>query len=133
VVGDANTNQRKYYDDCLAQAGPTVTFLPYTAGDELKQLLRTYHTLLIPSHFETFSLVGWEAAAQGMQVLYNDVADMSETLAPIGTALQLKNQAEAQESIDAALQENVEQKKSHDLLESRSWDTIILALLEAYA
>jgi hypothetical protein len=77
--------------------------------------------------------VGWEAAAQGMQVLYNDVADMSETLAPIGTALQLKNQAEAQESIDAALQENVEQKKSHDLLESRSWDTIILALLEAYA
>ena len=133
VVGDANTNQRKYYDDCLAQAGPTVTFLPYTAGDELKQLLRTHHTLLIPSHFETFSLVGWEAAAQGMQVLYNDVADMNETLAPVGIPIQIEDKASAVTAITAALNGNKEQKKSHDLLESRSWDTVILALLEAYA
>ena len=133
VVGDANKNQKKYYDDCLAQAGPTVTFLPYTAGDELKQLLRTHRVLIIPSHFESFSLVGWEAASQGMQVLYNDVADMSETLAPIGTALQFKNQADAQARIAASLQENLGQKKSHDLLSSRSWDAIILELLDAYA
>jgi len=34
--------------------------------------------------------------------------------------------------ISAALNGNLAQKKSHDLLESRSWDAIILELLDAY-
>ena len=133
VVGDANANQKTYYHDCLHQAGSSVSFLPYTAGDELKRLLRSHRTLIIPSHFESFSLVGWEAAAQGMQVLYNDVADMNETLAPVGIPIQIEDKASAVTAITAALNGNLEQKKSHDLLSSRSWDTVILALLEAYA
>jgi len=34
--------------------------------------------------------------------------------------------------ITAALNGNLVQKKSHDLLSSRSWDAIILELLDAY-
>ena len=132
VVGDANTNQKTYYDDCLQQAGSSISFLPYTAGDELKRLLRSHRTLIIPSHFESFSLVGWEAASQGMHVLYNDVADMNETLAPVGTPIQIEDKASAVPVITAALNGNLAQKKSHDLLESRSWDAIILELLDTY-
>jgi glycosyltransferase involved in cell wall biosynthesis len=124
---------RKYYQECLNQAGSSVSFLPYTAGDELKRLLRSHRVLIIPSHFESFSLVGWEAASQGMHVLYNDVADMNETLAPVGIPIQIEDKASAVTAITAALNGNLEQKKSHDLLSSRSWDTVILALLEAYA
>ena len=132
VVGDANTNQKNYYDSCRAAAGPTVTFLPYTEGIELKQLLRRHHTLLIPSHFESFSLVGWEAASQGMGVLYNDVADMSETLAPVGTPIRMSNKVHTVATIDAIIKGDLEQKKSHDLFNSRSWDSIVLELLKAY-
>ena len=132
VVGDANANQKTYYHDCLHQAGSSVSFLPYTAGDELKRLLRSHRTLIIPSHFESFSLVGWEAAAQGMHVLYNDVADMKETLAPVGIPIKIEDKASAVTAITRALNRNLEQKKSHDLLESRSWDTIIRELLDAY-
>jgi hypothetical protein len=133
VVGDANANQKTYYNDCLHRAGSSVSFLPYTAGDALKRILRSHHTLIIPSHFESFSLVGWEAASQGLHVLYNDVADMNETLAPIGTPIQIENKASTVTAITAALNGNLAQKKSHDLLSSRSWDTIILELLNAYA
>ena len=133
VVGDANANQKTYYDDCLHQAGSSVSFLPYTAGDALKRVLRSHQTLIIPSHFESFSLVGWEAASQDMHVLYNDVADMNETLAPIGTPIQIEDKAAAVTTITAALNGNLAQKKSHDLLKSRSWDAIILELLDAYA
>jgi len=76
--------------------------------------------------------VGWEAASQGMHVLYNDVADMNETLAPVGTPIQIEDKASAVPVITAALNGNLAQKKSHDLLESRSWDAIILELLDAY-
>ena len=133
VVGDANANQKTYYQECLNQAGSSVSFLPYTAGDELKRLLRSHRVLIIPSHFESFSLVGWEAASQGMHVLYNDVADMNETLAPVGTPIQMADKKAAVSVITAALNGNLAQKKSHDLLSSRSWDTIILELLNAYA
>ena len=131
VVGDANANQKTYYHDCLDQAGSSVSFLPYTAGDELKGLLRSHRTLIIPSHFESFSLVGWEAASQGMHVLYNDVADMNETLAPVGTPIQIEDKASAVPVITAALNGNLAQKKSHDLLESRTSETIINEKLEA--
>ena len=133
VVGDANANQKAYYDDCLHQAGSNVSFLPYTAGDALKRVLRSHRTLIIPSHFESFSLVGWEAASQGMHVLYNDVADMNETLAPIGTPIQIEDKAAAVTTITAALNGNLAQKKSHEPLEGRSWDAIILKLLQTYA
>lgn len=133
VMGDANTNQPKYFAQCQAIAGPRTTFQPYTTGDALLHELQRHKLLLIPSHFESFSLVGWEAAAQGMQVIFNDVADMKETLAPIGTALDFSNAQTAIQTIQSALDEPLEQKKSQALLESRSWDQIVKQILQAYA
>jgi hypothetical protein len=67
-----------------------------------------------------------------MHVLYNDVADMNETLAPVGKPIQMADKKAAVSVITAALNGNLVQKKSHDLLSSRSWDAIILELLDAY-
>jgi len=133
VMGDANTNQPKYYEQCRAIAGPSTTFLPYATGDALLHELQCHKLLLIPSHFESFSLVGWEAAAQGMQVIFNDVADMKETLAPVGTALDFSNAQTAIQTIQSALDETSVQKKSQAPLESRSWDQIVKQILQAYA
>jgi hypothetical protein len=50
----------------------------------------------------------------------------------VGTPIQMADKKAAVSVITAALNGNLAQKKSHDLLESRSWDAIILELLDAY-
>ena len=133
VVGDANKNQQGYYRECKAAAGETITFLPHTSGEELLSLLDSHKLLVVPSHFESFSLVGWEAAARGMKVLFNDVADMKETLAPVGEGMDFSDEAACALRIQEALAEPADIKKSQALLESRSWDQIVMQILAAYA
>ncbi len=133
VVGDPNKNQQGYYRECKAMAGETISFLPHTGGEELLALLDSHKLLLIPSHFESFSLVGWEAAARGMKVLFNEVADMEETLAPIGEGIDFSDEAACTLRIQEALSEPVDIKKSQALLEGRSWDQIVMQILAAYA
>jgi glycosyltransferase involved in cell wall biosynthesis len=133
VVGDPNKNQPGYYRECKAAAGQTITFLPHTSGEELLALLDSHKLLVVPSHFESFSLVGWEAAARGMKVLFNEVEDMKETLAPIGEGMDFSDEAACALRIEEALAEPVDIKKSQALLESRSWDQIVMQILAAYA
>lgn len=133
VVGDPGKNQQVYYRECKAAAGETITFLPHTRGEALLALLDSHKLLVVPSHFESFSLVGWEAAARGMKVLFNDVADMKETLAPIGEGVDFSDEAACTLRIQETLSEPVGLKKSQALLESRSWDQIVMQILSAYA
>ena len=132
VVGDPNKNQPGYYRECKAAAGQNITFLPHTGGEELLALLNSHKLLVVPSHFESFSLVGWEAAARGMKVLFNNVADMKETLAPIGEGMNFSDEAACTLRIQQKLSEPVDIKKSQALLESRSWDQIVMQMLVAY-
>jgi glycosyltransferase involved in cell wall biosynthesis len=88
--------------------------------------------LLIPSHFESFSLVGLEAAARGMQVIANDVADMNETLAAYATFVDFSDE---QAIVGAVEQRLVEfgHKKSQDIRKEHTWDHIAFKLEEVYA
>jgi glycosyltransferase involved in cell wall biosynthesis len=134
VVGDANVNQPNYYKECREVAGPNTTFLPFTKESEVVQLMQQHSILVVPSLFETYSLVGWEACAQGMHVLFNDVPDMSETLAPVGSAVDFSDENEVRKAIEIALEEPTEtQKKSQELAQRHSWDLIIQQILKAYA
>ena len=129
VVGDANVNQQAYYTKCKAAAGPTVTLLPYTNNEELIRLMDAHQCLVVPSLFETYSLVGWEAAARGMAVVANRVADMSETLAPVAKLVSIENESEFIHTIELALKEH---KKSQVPFENFTWDIIVSRILKAY-
>lgn len=129
VVGDANVNQQDYYAACKAAAGPTVTFLPYTGTEEIIRLMDEHKCLVIPSLFETYSLVGWEAAARGMVVVANKAADMSETLEPVAELVPIANKEAFIQSIETGLNG---QKKSQVPFENFTWDAIVSRIVSAY-
>ena len=129
VVGDANVNQQDYFEACKATAGPTVTFLPYTKTEEIIRLMDEHICLVIPSLFETYSLVGWEAAARGMSVVANKAADMSETLEGVAELIPIENESNFIEAVEEAMKG---QKKSQVPLENFTWDAIVSRIVSAY-
>jgi hypothetical protein len=66
-------------------------------------------------------------------VLFNEVEDMKETLAPIGKGMDFSDEATCTLRIQEALAEPLDIKKSQALLKSRSWDQIVMQILAAYA
>ena len=58
------------------------------------KLMDEHRCLVIPSLFETYSLVGWEAAARGLSVGGNNSADMCESLASIATLVHIENESD---------------------------------------
>lgn len=129
VVGDANVNQQDYYKACVSVAGPTITFLPYTNTDAIIRLMDEHLCLVIPSLFETYSLVGWEGAARGMAVVANKAADMSETLEPVAELVPIENKEAFIEAIEIGLKGH---KKSQVPLTNFTWDVIVSRIVSAY-
>lgn len=129
VVGSANTNQQEYYDACRKAAGPTVNFLPYTPAEGIINLMDTHQCLVIPSLFESYSLVGWEAASRGMHVIANKVADMSETLEPFATLVSMDQKQAFIEAVEQGLKA---QKKSQVAFNEYTWDSITKRLERIY-
>ncbi|HCP41333.1 MAG TPA: hypothetical protein DIT65_06020 [Cryomorphaceae bacterium] len=129
VVGDANVNQQDYYKACTTAAGPTITFLPYTNTNEIIRLMDEHQCLVVPSLHETYSLVGWEAAARGMAVVANKAADMSETLEPVAELVNIENKEDFIQAIEIGLKG---QKKSQVPFKNFTWDAIISRIVKAY-
>jgi glycosyltransferase involved in cell wall biosynthesis len=85
--------------------------------------------LVIPSLFETYSLVGWEGAARGMAVVANKAADMSETLEPVAELVPIENKEAFIEAIEIGLKGH---KKSQVPFRNFTWDVIVSRIVSAY-
>ncbi|MEY2962844.1 MAG: hypothetical protein RL754_105 [Bacteroidota bacterium] len=132
VVGGPNTNQPEYSNECNKVAGTNVRFVGHLSTEELIHELDAHSALIIPSHFETFSIVGLEAAARGLHVIANDVADMNETLQNLATFVSMENEEALTDAVNKALAQPSEHKKSQTVLETHAWDVIAKQLLRAY-
>ena len=63
----------------LADTDPRITFLPAVPGDQVIPILKTYHTLAVPSRWlETGPLVVLEAFAAGIPVLGSQLGGIAE-------------------------------------------------------
>ena len=85
--------------------------------------------LVVPSLFETYSLVGWEGAARGMAVVANKAADMSETLEPVAELVPIENKEAFIEAIEIGLKGH---KKSQVPFANFTWDVIVSRIVSAY-
>ena len=102
-MGDSNKNQQGYAKYCKSIAGPTVTFLAHQDKGKVVKLMDEHRCLVIPSLFETYSLVGWEAAARGLSVVANNSADMSESLVSIANLVHIENESDFITAVEAGL------------------------------
>jgi len=133
VVGDANANQPAYYKQCLESAGDHVNFIPHQSPSSILALMQAHRLLIVPSFFETYSIVAWEAAALGLHVIANDVADMHETLSEVAQLCDFTNEESTVKIIsDRLLSESDQQKKSQAWFENYTWDAIGLKLEKVY-
>lgn len=126
IIGDPNTNQPEYYQQCKDAAGPLTRFLPYSTTAVLIKEMDRHKVFVIPSLFETYSLVAWEAAARGMRVVANDVPDMNEVLEPIADLVDMNNEEQTVDLIMAALDDRNSSfnKKSQAWFSNYTWDQI---------
>lgn len=71
VIGSANTGNRAYYNKCKSLAGETVTFTGRIDGDGalLSDAYYAAKAVIVPSLFETCSLVALEAGIRGKKVV----------------------------------------------------------------
>ncbi len=129
IVGDPNKNQQAYAQFCRSIAGPSIKFIGHQNKEKIVELMDEHRCLVIPSLFETYSLVGWEAAARGLSVVANNAADMSESLASIANLVDVENESEFIAAIEAGMEG---QKKSQVQFEHYTWDYISKMIDEAY-
>ena len=133
VVGDANANQPNYYKQCTEFAGDHVNFIPHQSRKNVLKLMQAHRLLIVPSFFETYSIVAWEAAALGLNVIANDVPDMHETLADISQLCDFTNEESTLKTIsNNLLYGPSQQQKSQAWFENYTWDAIGLQLEKAY-
>lgn len=129
VVGDANVNQPEYYNLCREAAGETVRFLPYQNASDVLELMDRHAVFVVPSRFESYSLVAWEAASRGMYVVANKVPDMQETLSQVAHLVSIDREDEVIAAVEDGLQTmqlvpQIAQKKSQVQWENYTWDAV---------
>ncbi|MEC8458462.1 MAG: glycosyltransferase family 4 protein [Bacteroidota bacterium] len=129
VVGGSNKNQQAYARFCKSIAGPSIKFIGHQNKEKIVELMDEHRCLVIPSLFETYSLVGWEAAARGLSVVANNSADMIESLASIANLVDIENESEFIAAVEAGMQG---QKKSQVQFENYTWDYISKMIDKAY-
>ena len=133
VVGDANANQPNYYKRCIESAGAHIDFIPHQSRQNVLKLMQAHRLLIVPSFFETYSIVAWEAAALGLNVIANDVDDMRETLAEVSQVCDFTNEESTLRTIsENLLPGSSQQKKSQAWFENYTWDAIGLQLEKVY-
>lgn len=133
VVGEASANQGQYAAKCLSYANDHIVFEGPQEASRIIELMDRHSAVIIPSKFETYSLVGWEAAARGVAVIANRVPDMIETLGPVANLLDFNDEDALIAAVEDALLLGSEgQKKSQVQWEHYTWDAIGAAIEKTY-
>jgi glycosyltransferase involved in cell wall biosynthesis len=78
LIGDAATNQPRYYNLCRKMAGTNISFLPFMPQGELLSWYNKATVHVLPSWFETTGLSSLEAAAMGCRIVVTEKGDTRE-------------------------------------------------------
>jgi glycosyltransferase involved in cell wall biosynthesis len=78
LIGRPSVNQKKYVEQCKAEAGENVTFIDHIAQPELLKYYLKAKVHVLPSWFETTGLSSLEAGSMGCNVVVGDRGDVRE-------------------------------------------------------
>lgn len=78
IIGHPALNQRRYYEQCLNEAGPTIEFLGQISQLELAKIYLSSKVSVLASWFETTGLVSLEAAQLGCNLVLTRNGDTYE-------------------------------------------------------
>ena len=78
LIGNAASNQPRYYQECRKTAAENVRFLSFMPQEELVGWYQKATVHVLPSWFETTGLSTLEAAASGCKIVVTDKGDTVE-------------------------------------------------------
>lgn len=131
IIGDPNSDDTNYYEQCQRIANSNIKFIPSIPheSDLLWSAYMGAKAVIVPSYFETCSLVGLEAASVGTNVIMTELGATKEVYKD-------KVQFINPHSIDSIKTEILNLKKNDNLkdfiTQNYSWDKISRDVLAGY-
>jgi len=135
LIGDASVGNKKYYEECLKLQNEKVQFLGRLPHDAqlLADAYRGAQVLLVPSHFETCSLVALEAGAFGTNVVLTKHGGTKEIFKDYVYYVEPADFQECCEQLTKALKETSKNTALQKfILENYTWDKIVESLEQVY-
>jgi glycosyltransferase involved in cell wall biosynthesis len=131
IVGKPASNQKSYYQKCLAAAGPETVFIPHANPEALVDF---YHSHLVHagvSFFETFHLASLEALICGCRPVMGKHADSLDFYGKSAFFADPINRSDIELQIQKAMLQTVSIGESNRF-KSFTWEHVANATLELY-
>jgi glycosyltransferase involved in cell wall biosynthesis len=133
IVGEHAPNHRAYYEQCVAEAGPNVTFVGRLEYDELVDFYLQSEIHVMPSWFETTGLSSLEAAFLGCKVIVSPMGDTKDYFEDMVGYCAPDDISAIQKAIDSAHENVLDERLKEKVIHTYNWTTTALKTAEVYA
>jgi glycosyltransferase involved in cell wall biosynthesis len=132
LIGAPSANQNSYYKQCLAAAGPNVTFLNKIPHDELVKYYQLAKVHVLASWFETTGLSSLEAAIMRCNIVITDKGDTRDYFGVDAFYCDPENIDSIKAAVDQASEATFNEALLEKILNSHTWKKAAEQTLEAY-
>jgi len=132
LIGAPSANQNKYYRQCLAAAGPNVTFLNRIPHDELVRYYQQAKVHVLASWFETTGLSSLEAAIMRCNIVITDKGDTTEYFGNDAFYCDPESSQSIKAAVELASEAMLNESLAEKILTSHTWKKAAEQTLEAY-
>jgi glycosyltransferase involved in cell wall biosynthesis len=132
LIGAAAVNQRQYYEECRAVAGPSVTFVDAVPQEALAAYYRRAQVHALPSWFETTGLSSLEAAVSGCSIVVTDKGDTKEYFGDQAVYCDPGSPASIRDALEKAAGQGPSAALQEKILSKFSWQHAARITLRAY-
>ena len=132
LIGAPSPNQKAYYKECCAAAGPNVTFLNRVPHSELVKYYQLAKTHVLASWFETTGLSSLEAAIMGCNIVITDKGDTREYFGDDAFYCDPENPDSIKEAVHKASETTYSESLYKKVLTLHTWKKAAEQTLEAY-
>lgn len=132
LVGKPGANHQDYFEQCKAEAGTNVTFVPHLPQEELVDWYLKARVHVVPSWFETTGLSNLEAGALGCQLVITDRGDTTEYFQKDAFYCEPDSVASIRAAIDKAYAAPAPKALRERILNEYTWDQAAKTTLAAY-
>ena len=133
IVGEHAPNHSAYYDQCVAEAGPNVTFVGRLEYDELVRYYLQSEIHVMPSWFETTGLSSLEAAFLGCKVIVSPMGDTKDYFEDMVGYCEPDDVSDIRKAIDSAHEKAIDKRLQEKVIHTYNWTNTALKTATVYS
>lgn len=122
LIGRPSVNQKKYVEQCKAEADENVTFIDHIAQPDLLKYYLKAKVHVLPSWFETTGLSSLEAGSMGCNVVVGDRGDVREYFGDFAYYCNPGDVSSVKQAVEQAFQSNVQEEFRQKIQREFNWE-----------